>query len=233
MTEYFEERIEDKFMGGKSKMPQIGEAIFCIIYLLFGCIAGGVMLIHSNRNMTSNILGILTLVLAGGDSFHLVPRIINAFSDKFEKYEFWAGLGLMVSSITMTVFYILLYIACGNMSGEKADASAYGLWYYALLVLSIIRIICCLLPQNNWFNKEGNPKLGVIRNIPFIGVGIIAIYGCIIAGQIGMAIAIVISFACYLPVVFFAKKTPMVGMLMIPKTIAYMWIICILLGMVL
>lgn len=24
-----------------------------------------------------------------GDSFHLVPRILNAFVKKFEKYEFW------------------------------------------------------------------------------------------------------------------------------------------------
>lgn len=50
--------------------------------------------------------------------------------------------------------------------------------------------------------------------------------------MIGMAIAIVISFACYLPVVIWAKKKPVVGMLMIPKTIAYMWIICIALKIV-
>lgn len=40
-----------------------------------------------------------------------------------------------------------------------------------------------------------------------------------------MAIAILISFACYLPVVIWGKKNPKVGMLMIPKTCAYMWMI--------
>lgn len=68
----------------KSKMPQIGEAVFCIIYLLFGYIAGAAMLIHSGGIKVNYVLGILTLVLAGGDSFHLVPRILNAFKEKFE-----------------------------------------------------------------------------------------------------------------------------------------------------
>lgn len=215
----------------KSKMPQIGEAVFCIIYLVFGFCAGVAMLLHANGNNIALLFGMLTLVLAGGDSFHLVPRIINAFSDKFEKYEFWAGLGLMVSSITMTVFYIILYYACGTLVPSVAPVLFKNM-YYVLLAFAILRIICCLFPQNNWFHKEGNPKWSLIRNIPFIFVGIIAVFGCITANQISMAIAIIISFACYLPVVFMAKKKPMVGILMIPKTIAYMWIICIALGIV-
>lgn len=93
-------------------------------------------------------------------------------------------------------------------------------------------MICCLFPQNNWFKKEGNARWGIIRNVPFIFVGILAVYGCLVVGQIGMAIAIIISFECYLPVVFLAKKKPMIGMLMIPKTMAYMWIICIALKIV-
>ena len=96
-------------MNNKSKMPQIGEATFCIIYLIFGYISGFVMITHTNGSSLNIILVALTLVLVGGDSFHLVPRIINTFKDKYEAYEFHAGLGLIVSSITMTIFYILLY----------------------------------------------------------------------------------------------------------------------------
>ena len=40
-----------------------------------------------------------------------------------------------------------------------------------------------------------------------------------------MAAAIIISFGCYLPVTLFSKTKPKVGLLMIPKTCAYMWII--------
>lgn len=219
-------------MSQKSKMPQMGEAFFCIIYLIFGYIAGFAMLFSANGDELARLFGILTLVLAGGDSFHLVPRIINAFKDNFEQYELWAGLGLMVSSITMTIFYVLLYSVLKLLLEPGMAAGSFETMYTVLIVFACVRIICCLFPQNNWFHKEGNAKWGIIRNIPFIVVGIIAVYGCIVVGQIGMAIAIVISFGCYLPVVFLAKKKPMVGMLMIPKTIAYMWIIGIALGMV-
>lgn len=40
-----------------------------------------------------------------------------------------------------------------------------------------------------------------------------------------MVAAIIISFGCYLPVTLFSKTKPKVGLLMIPKTCAYMWII--------
>lgn len=220
-------------MSKKSKMPQIGEAVFCIIYLLFGYIAGFVMLSNAHGNEVNIFFGILTLVLAGGDSFHLVPRIMNAFMNKFEKYEFWAGLGLLVSSVTMTIFYILLIHANMLNSEPGVVTNQIAYIYYALIVFSVIRIILCLFPQNNWFKKLGNAKWGIIRNAPFIVVGILAVIDCFLLGQIGMGIAIILSFGCYLPVVFLAKKKPMIGMLMIPKTMAYMWIICIALNLVL
>ena len=40
-------------------------------------------------------------------------------------------------------------------------------------------------------------------------------------------LSIVISFACYLPVVLFAERYPLVGILMIPKTCAYVWTVMI------
>lgn len=40
-----------------------------------------------------------------------------------------------------------------------------------------------------------------------------------------MAAAIIISFGCYLPVTLLGKKIPKIGMLMIPKTCAYIWVI--------
>ena len=40
-------------------------------------------------------------------------------------------------------------------------------------------------------------------------------------------LTVVLSFACYLPVVLFADTVPAVGMLMIPKTCAYVWTVLI------
>lgn len=215
---------------GKKKMPQIGEAVFCIIYLLFGFIAGIYMLCVSGGRDLITLYGALTLTLVCGDSFHLVPRIINAFSERFERYEFWAGLGLLVSSISMTAFYLVLYQVCQLLAADHLQS--LSTWKIVLWILAILRMALCLFPQNNWFHKEGSQVWGILRNVPFVFVGLIMICVCIMIGQLPLAIAIVISFGCYLPVVIWAKKKPMIGMLMIPKTMAYMWMICIGLGMI-
>ena len=40
-----------------------------------------------------------------------------------------------------------------------------------------------------------------------------------------MALAIILSFALYAPVVLWGDAFPLVGILMIPKTLAYVWIV--------
>ena len=40
-----------------------------------------------------------------------------------------------------------------------------------------------------------------------------------------MWLAIVLSFGFYIPVVLFADAIPLIGMLMIPKTLAYVWVV--------
>ena len=40
-----------------------------------------------------------------------------------------------------------------------------------------------------------------------------------------MPLAVALSFGFYLPVVLFSGVAPAVGMLMIPKTMAYVWIV--------
>ena len=96
---------------------------------------------------------------------------------------------------------------------------------------AIIRIAICFLPQNNWCSDEGNLKLSIIRNAVFAvtGIGVIILY--VISGNAygyhmnRMVAAIIISFACYLPVTLLSKKMPKIGILMIPKTCTYIWII--------
>lgn len=208
-------------MSSKSKMPQIGEAVFSIIYLVFGFIAGIVMLALSSGRSEVLLYGVMTLILAGGDSFHLVPRIINALKDKFERYNFWAGLGLMVSSITMTIFYLVLYKVWEAL---YPDQEASQVLVMSLFIFAGIRIALCFFPQNKW-TSGGNLRWGIIRNVPFVVVGIIMVILFAMVGNFAMVAAIIISFACYIPVVLWAKKNSKIGMLMMPKTMAYMWII--------
>ena len=95
----------------KPQVPDIMEAIFDAGYLIFDLIAGILFFAFSKGNPLFILYGVLTLTLCGGDAFHLVPRIIRAVHGSNDKIKRQLGLGLQVSSITMTAFYIiLLYI---------------------------------------------------------------------------------------------------------------------------
>lgn len=214
-------------MKHKPRIPDIMESIFDIGYLLFDLVAAILFFVKGNGNTLFVLYGILTLTLCGGDAFHLVPRVIRAIKGTSEKIERALGRGLQISSITMTVFYVLLlYIWKATFPDMKAPLFiVFMVW-----VSAILRILICLLPQNKWL-EGGNPKLSLLRNGVFAltGIGICILY--YLSGNTynvhlnNMVIAILISFGCYLPVTIWSKKKPMIGMLMIPKTCAYIWII--------
>ena len=212
----------------KPQVPDIMESIFDTAYLLFDLVAAILFFVFAKGNTLFILYGILTLTLCGGDAFHLVPRVIRAVHGGNEKVKRQMGRGLQISSITMTVFYIiLLYIWKYTFPQMHAPVAVeVMIWASA-----IVRIAVCILPQNNWCTDEGNMKLSVIRNTVFAvtGIGVIILYA--ISGNAGgyhmtrMVAAIIISFGCYIPVTLFSKTKPKVGLLMIPKTCAYMWVI--------
>lgn len=92
----------------KPQIPDVMEAIFDAAYLIFDLIAAMLFFIFSQGKTLFILYGILTLTLCGGDAFHLVPRIIRAVRGTNDKIKRQLGIGLQVSSITMTVFYIIL-----------------------------------------------------------------------------------------------------------------------------
>ncbi|MEE0056813.1 MAG: hypothetical protein U0J42_00635 [[Bacteroides] pectinophilus] len=212
----------------KPQIPDVMEAVFDAAYLIFDLVAASLFFIFSQGNILFILYGILTLTLCGGDAFHLVPRIIRAVRGSSDKIKRQLGIGLQVSSVTMTVFYIILmYIWQFTFPELKIPAViAAMIW-----ISAVVRIVICMLPQNNWCKDEGNMKLSIIRNAVFAvtGIGVIILY--LISGNTygyhltRMAAAIIISFGCYIPVTLFSKIKPKVGLLMIPKTCAYMWII--------
>lgn len=210
------------------KMPDLMEAVFDAAYLIFDLIAGILFFTMAQGRSLFILYGVLTLTLCGGDAFHLVPRIIRAVRGSSDRIKKQLGIGLQVSSITMTVFYIiLLYVWKATFPQLQAPVAVEVLIWLS----AILRILICLLPQNNWCTDEGNPTLSILRNAVFAltGLGVIILYA--ISGNTGdyhmtrMVAAILISFGCYLPVTLFSKTKPKVGLLMIPKTCSYMWII--------
>ena len=212
----------------KPQIPDVMEAIFDAAYLIFDLVAAILFFTFSKGNILFVLYGILTLTLCGGDAFHLVPRIIRAVRGSDEKIKRQLGIGLQVSSVTMTVFYIILmYVWKDTFPDFNIPAAVKAMVW----ISAIIRIAVCLLPQNNWCTEDGNLKLSIIRNAVFAvtGIGVIILYA--ISGNANgyhmtrMVAAIIISFGCYIPVTLFSKSKPKVGLLMIPKTCAYMWMI--------
>lgn len=210
------------------RVPDLMEAVFDTCYLLFDLIAGMLFFAFSHGSPLFLLYGVLTWTLCFGDAFHLVPRVLRAVKGSNEKMERQLGIGLQISSITMTVFYILLLYIWKQTFYEM---TAPVMLEILIWVSAAIRIVVCMLPQNNWCGKEGNRKLSVIRNAVFAVTGICVIVLYVMSGNTygyhmtRMAAAIVVSFGCYLPVTLLSKKMPKIGMLMIPKTCAYVWMI--------
>lgn len=200
-----------------------GESLFDILYLLTTIIIGIIILIKGN-NKLSKLMGVSTLILGLGDAFHLVPRILNYYID----YDFVAflGIGKLITSITMTIFYIFMYyIYIKNYKESYNKSIELFIW-----LLSLIRIILCLLPQNNWLTNNGSIEIGIIRNIPFVILGTIIIILYFVKRKEDVIfkniwIYVLLSFLFYIPVVIGASLVPILGMLMLPKTICYILIV--------
>jgi hypothetical protein len=170
----------------------------------------------------------MTLVLGCGDAFHLVPRIIALNTTGLESYTAALGFGKLVTSITMTFFYVILY----HVWKIRYDVSGSNKLTISVYALAVIRIALCLFPQNRWLSSDAPFIWGIYRNIPFTVLGLIII---IIYFQMAgkkndgtfkfLWLAVLLSFVLYIPVVLWADVNPIIGMLMIPKTCAYVWMI--------
>jgi hypothetical protein len=203
----------------KKKMFGGFEAAFDISYLAFG-LGLGLWMWTNAASGAGKLSGALAFVLAGGDAFHLVPRIAAIFN-KNADYQRALGAGKLITSITMTVFYVMLWHL-----GALLSPAPRPLWTAILYLLAALRIGLCLPRQNRWQAKNPPVNWGIYRNIPFLLMGLqVAIFYIRTGTPAFMPIAIFLSFLFYIPVVLFANKRPMVGMLMLPKTLSYVWIL--------
>ena len=169
-------------------------------------------------------MGYAALILGCGDAFHLVPRVLNYFVDS--DFTVALGVGKLVTSITMTAFYVLVYYLWIRVYGIGENRKLT----IAIWTLSVIRIILCLFPQNGWLKNESSMAWGIIRNIPFAILGAVICYLYFVKKKEDrtfslMWLYILLSFLFYIPVAVFAGLVPMLGMLMLPKTICYILMI--------
>ena len=211
-------------------MQAIVETVFDTVYLISVITIGILMILKSKGNNQYKLFGIMAIVLGVGDSFHLIPRALALCTTGLENFTTALGIGKFITSITMTIFYIILYYVWRLRYHIKGQKGVTAVVY----VLSALRIVLCLFPQNQWLSDVSPISWGIYRNIPFALLGLLIIVLFYKSAKENhdtsfkwMWLTIVLSFGFYIPVVLLADAIPMVGMLMIPKTCAYVWTVVI------
>lgn len=211
-------------------MQAIMETAFDAVYLITVLTLGIRMIRQPGAARQFHLFGWMAVVLGAGDAFHLVPRAWALCTTGLENYTAALGLGKAITSVTMTVFYVLLYYVWRQRYRVQGQKALTG----AVYLLAGLRILLCLMPQNRWLEADAPLSWGIYRNIPFALLGILIIVLFFRSARAKqdhafrwMWLTIVLSFAFYIPVVLWADAIPMIGMLMIPKTCAYVWTVVI------
>ncbi|MCM1161848.1 MAG: hypothetical protein NC412_11560 [Roseburia sp.] len=209
-------------------MQAIMETLFDIVYLTLVITVGIRMVRRSRGEKQYFLFGMMAVILGTGDAFHLLPRAYALCTTGLENFTAALGIGKLVTSITMTVFYVLLYFIWRIRYGVQKG----NILTTCVCLLAAARTILCLFPQNRWTFEDAPLVWGIYRNIPFVALGLLIIVLFFKKasetkdrGFRFMWLAIVLSFGFYIPVVLFADAVPMIGMLMIPKTCAYVWMV--------
>lgn len=192
------------------------EVVFDGVYLLAAAGIGLWLVVRG-----SPLAGLMALTLSGGDAFHLLPRMRLILSGKEASLRRALGRGKQIASLTMTVFYVLLW----HLSQPEN-----GGWTALVYALAAVRLALCLLPQNRWQERFPPVSWGIWRNLPFFLLGTVVAarwFFCraLLPGTAQLWLAIGLSFACYLPVVLWSNQAPKIGMLMLPKTCLYLWML--------
>ena len=206
-------------------MPALPESIFDIFYLCFAIVSGFMLLKKAAGRKDFKLMGLATILLGCGDAFHLLPRVLAYWLTG--DFTVSLGIGKLVTSITMTVFYLMLeYVRIEKYHNTQIKIETKIIW-----ALTAARIVLCAFPQNAWTSANSPVSWGIYRNIPFVIIGVMTVVLWLRDAKNDkplklLYLAVLLSFAFYIPVVLLAHKIPLMGMLMLPKTIMYIWVIC-------
>lgn len=211
-------------------MRAIFESLFDAVYLITVITIGIKMMKEARGRKEYYLFGLMAVVLGFGDAFHLVPRMLALLTTGVENYTALLGLGKLITSITMTIFYVILYYVWRL----RYDVNGRRELTWTIYGLAILRVLLCLCPRNEFLSANPPLSWAIYRNLPFLLIGIIIMIIFYKSQREYhdrnfkyMWLTILLSFAFYAPVVLYAQKYPNVGLLMIPKTCAYVWTVLI------
>ena len=204
------------------------EVGFNVLYLIVVWTMNGVMSMQLDRvqpenRKIANMFRWAFVLLAVGDTGHVGFRVAAYALGGLEKNSMLLGIGALATAITVTFFYVvMLYIWKERFHGK------FGLLEYILLASVPVRLIVMAFPQNDWGNSVPPEFWSLLRNLflVILGVGVLYLY---LRDSVKtkdrlfrwMGYCVLFSYLFYTPVILFARDIPVIGMLMIPKTVMY------------
>ncbi len=215
-------------------MLMIMEVSFDILYLIIIWAMVAIMFNRRKDNPTpeSSLWLAGFFLLAFGDTGHVGFRVAAyALGDISSAISIGSsdfilvGIGAALTAYTITILYMLMMHGWALRNSEKK-----GIAYKLVMLLGIARLIIMLFPGNAWNSMATPYSWSLLRNAPLTIMGIIIAVSFLKSGkarsdkfQKRLAWCIFISFGFYLPVILFVRFIPLLGMLMMPKTVAYLF----------
>lgn len=209
-------------------MTEIMEISFNILYLITIWSMVVYMFLH-RKHVASESRKIAFLILGGffllalGDTGHVGFRVVAYALGGLESNSILVGMGALSTAITVGILYMFI-LEMWRIQFEKPK----NVIYYILMAVGVIRLLIFVFPQNQWGSIVPPFGWSLARNIPLMIQGLgVAILILKDANQTNNKVfkqfsyCIFVSYAFYTPVILFVQIWPMVGMLMIPKTLAY------------
>ncbi len=133
------------------------------------------------------------------------------------------GLGALSTAITVTMFYVVMLLIWSSRY-ERRLGPIGGI----LLAATLMRFIIMAFPQNQWNLTVPQQPWSLWRNLPLVVLGLGVAYLILRDAVrekdrpfVWIGAMILVSYAFYAPVILFVQRAPALGMLMIPKTLAY------------
>lgn len=166
------------------------------------------------------------LLLAVGDSAHVGLRLLGL--SRGDLSEGWVGYGALATAITVTLFDLLLVEGQQRQVDQRIGREPWGPLPRLLLALAVVRLVLMALPQNQWAAVVPPQPWSLLRNLPLVAltVGLGVLYlkttGEHALWQRWIGALLLISALCHLPVALWIQEQPLLGLLMIPKSLFYL-----------
>jgi len=217
------------------EMRMVVEITFNIVYLI--TVWGLVLAMWRRRShVAPQNQGMASLVLwafgflALGDTGHVGFRVwayaLGSLESSLQiagQQVGLVGVGAFMTAVTVTFFYVLMLEVWRQRFNRQ-----YGWFEYLLLCAAALRLVLMALPVNEWNSVVPPQPWSTVRNLPLmlqgLGLAYLNLRDARAAGDrtfTWIGVSILVSYACYMPVIFFVQQVPVLGMLMIPKTLAY------------